>query len=289
MFRERIREKYDSLTPSFCKLADFVLQNQLDAAFMTATELANRLEVDAATVVRFAQELGYSGFRELSKEVQEIVRSELKASYSTDLNAPTDLELFRGLLGREQHNLTLAQDRMTEQINTILPALLEADRIWVLGQSHAVHLAGLCASVLRELGLNALSIVADPMEVAANLKEVGSDELVMGFSLAEVELGTASAINFAREQGAKTIVFSASPVASAALEAETTIVCPGANETGGMPSFTGLAAMIVVFASAFEARHPSEAQAMSDDFQDGYYNLLKLQRERVSGLDIEES
>jgi len=87
MFREKIQQNYDDLTPSFRKLADFMLQNQLDAAFMTATELANRLGVDAATVVRFAQELGYTGFRELSKEIQEVVRSELKASYTADLDA----------------------------------------------------------------------------------------------------------------------------------------------------------------------------------------------------------
>ncbi|MGD2103837.1 MAG: hypothetical protein PVJ55_01830, partial [Anaerolineae bacterium] len=110
MFRERIQEKYDDLTPSFRKLADFMLQNQLDAAFMTATELADRLGVDAATVVRFAQELGYTGFRELSKEIQGVVRSELKASYTADLDTAEDLQLFRSLLGNEGHNLELAQD-----------------------------------------------------------------------------------------------------------------------------------------------------------------------------------
>jgi len=140
MFRQRIQAKYDELTPSFRKLADFILQQELNVAFMTATELAHRMGVDAATVVRFAQTLGYSGFRELIKEVQRVVKTELTASYSVALEAQDDVGLFRSLLENERHNLSLAQARLTEQANTILPALLDAQRIWVVGQGSTAHL-----------------------------------------------------------------------------------------------------------------------------------------------------
>ena len=86
MFRDRIQAKYNELTPSFRKLADFILQEPLDAAFMTATEMAQRMDVDAATVVRFAQTLGYSGFRQLIKEVQRIVK-ELERELGAELRS----------------------------------------------------------------------------------------------------------------------------------------------------------------------------------------------------------
>jgi len=287
MFREKIQEKYKELTPSFRKLADFILQHQLDTAFMTATELANRLGVDAATVVRFAQELGYTGFRELNKEVQAIVRSELKASYVADLEAPDDVGLFRGLLENERHNLTMVQDQLSEQANAVLPALLDAQRIWVVGQGHCVHLAGLCAGALREIGLLALSIAPDPLEAATSLKGLDADDLVIGFSLTGMDLNVANVIRFARQHGAKTLVFSASAVAAAALAAETTILCPGPTQTD-IPSFTSLAAMIVVLVAAFTARYPKEAQAMTADLQQSYRELLELQARSSSELNIEE-
>ncbi len=287
MFRDKIREKYDDLTPSFRKLADFVLQYQLDAAFMTATELASRLDVDAATVVRFAQELGYTGFRELSKEIQEVVRAELKASYTVDLESEEDLQVYRALLGNEKHNLELAQDRLSDNVNGLLPVLLNADRIWVTGQGLCVHLAGLCATALREIGLPAVRIAADPLEGATNLKEIGRGDVMIGFALSGLDLDTASLIRFAREREARTLVFAASSVSAAALEAETSLICPGHTQTG-FASFTGLAAMIVVLVSAFAVRYPDEAGAMHEALQQSYRELLDNQAEITAAVDPED-
>jgi len=287
MFRERIQAHYDELTPSFRRLADFILQEQLDAAFMTATEMAHHLGVDAATVVRFAQNLGYSGFRELIKEVQRVVKGELTASYSPDLSAPDDMGLFRSLLENERHNLTMVQAQLTEKANTILPMLLNAKRIWVLGQGCCTHLAGLCASALREIGLPAVSIAPDTLAAATNLKGVGAEDLAIGFSLTGMDLSTADAIRFAGQRGAKTLVFAASPVAAAALAAETTIICPGSTQTH-VPSFVGLAAMIVVIVAAFSVRYPEKAAAMKTDLQQSFRELLALQARSTSELDVED-
>jgi len=287
MFRERIQAQYENLTPSFRKLADFVLQQPLDAAFMTATEMAHTMGVDAATVVRFAQTLGYSGFRELVKEIQRIVKQELTASYAVDLNMSDDVALFRSLLENERHNLTLAQARLTEQANTILPMLLDARRIWVLGQGKCAHLAALCAAALREIGLSAVSVAPDPLAAAANLKEIGGDDVAIGFSLSGMDLGVADAVGFARQRGAKTLVFSASRVTAAALAAETMVICPGSTQVH-VPSFTALAAMIVVLVAAFAARRADEAAAMQTGLRQSYRDLLELQARSSSEVNVEE-
>jgi DNA-binding MurR/RpiR family transcriptional regulator len=286
MFRDKIKAKYETFSFNFRKLADFLLQRELDAAFMTATELAQHMGVDAATVVRFAQTLGYSGFREMIKEVQRIVKAELTASYTATLNAPDDATLFRNLLQNEKHNLELAQARLTEHANTVLPVLLKAKRIWVMGQGSCSHLAALCAASLREIGLPAISIAPDPLESATNLKGVGPDDVVIGFSLTGMDLSVADAVRYARQRGAETLVFSSSPVAAAALAAKTTIICPGPTQTR-VPSFTGLTAMIVVLVAAFAARHPERTAAMRAGLEQSYSQLLALQSQSSSEVDVE--
>jgi DNA-binding MurR/RpiR family transcriptional regulator len=287
MFRQRIQTHYENLTPSFRKLADFILEEQLDAAFMTATELANRMDVDAATVVRFAQTIGYSGFRELIKEVQQVVKAELTASYSPALDASDDAGLFRSVLENERHNLKLAQNRLTEQANAILPALLKAKRIWVMGQGLGAHLAGLCAAAFRDIGLPAVTIAPNPTEVASSLKGVGAEDFVIGFSITGIELGVADAIHFARERGAKTLAFGGSEVTAAALAAEMSIICPGPTQTH-VPSFTGLAAAIVSLVVVFAARRPDKAAEMTANLQQSYRQLLNLQATSSAEVEVEE-
>ena len=70
-YEERIREAYPHLSKSFARLADFILDSYLETAFMTATELGHAVNVDATTVVRFSQQLGYAGYPELLREIQQ--------------------------------------------------------------------------------------------------------------------------------------------------------------------------------------------------------------------------
>jgi DNA-binding MurR/RpiR family transcriptional regulator len=287
MFRERIKAKYNELSPSFRRLADFILQQQLDVALMNATELAQRMDIDAATEVRFAQALGYDGFRELIREIRQVVKKELTAAYTASLDAPSDLGLFRSLLENEKHNLTLAQTQLTEQVNTILTSLASARRIWTVGQGSGAHLAALCASALRELDLAATYIAPNPLETAQDLKGISAEDVVIGFSLTGMDLGVANAISFARQGGAKTIAFSGSPVTAAAIAAEIPIICPGPTQTH-TPSFTGLAAMIVTLIAAFSARYPERATAARASLQESYQQLLELQAHSSSEVDVED-
>ena len=64
-YEDRIRKERPGMSKSFAKLADFLLDSYIEAAFMTASELAHELNLDAATVVRFSQHLGYKGYPEL--------------------------------------------------------------------------------------------------------------------------------------------------------------------------------------------------------------------------------
>jgi DNA-binding MurR/RpiR family transcriptional regulator len=76
-YEERIRMARSDMSKSFAKLADFLLDSYVEAAFMTASELAHTLDLDAATVVRFSQSLNYTGYPDLQREIRARVKAEL--------------------------------------------------------------------------------------------------------------------------------------------------------------------------------------------------------------------
>ena len=59
------------------KIASYILSNYDKAAFMTASRLGKTVDVSESTVVRFAVELGYDGYPEMQKNLQELVRNKL--------------------------------------------------------------------------------------------------------------------------------------------------------------------------------------------------------------------
>jgi DNA-binding MurR/RpiR family transcriptional regulator len=81
MFREKIAEQHDRLGKNQKKIADFLTKEYREAAFMNGSALSAHLGVDPATVTRFAQRLGYTGYPDLLREIQELVKEELRAAY----------------------------------------------------------------------------------------------------------------------------------------------------------------------------------------------------------------
>src|SRR5471030_939783 len=58
-------------------IAEYILKHYDKAAFMTASKLGTSVGVSESTVVRFANELGFTGYPELQKSLQELIKNKL--------------------------------------------------------------------------------------------------------------------------------------------------------------------------------------------------------------------
>lgn len=65
--RHRIHEIYEELSPHLQRIAQYALDDPNAFAFETVAKLAATAEVQPSTMIRFAKELGYSGFSEMQK------------------------------------------------------------------------------------------------------------------------------------------------------------------------------------------------------------------------------
>ena len=72
-----IRASRDSFSKGQKRIADYILNNYDKAAFMTAARLGQTAQVSESTVVRFAAQLGYDGYPEMQKALQELIRGKL--------------------------------------------------------------------------------------------------------------------------------------------------------------------------------------------------------------------
>ena len=70
-----IDESYSKFSKGQKKVANYITENYDKAAFMTASRLGKTVNVSESTVVRFASELGYSGYPEMRKALQDMIRN----------------------------------------------------------------------------------------------------------------------------------------------------------------------------------------------------------------------
>ncbi len=285
MFRDKIQNAYEELSPRFRVLADFILENTLDVGFLTATELARRVGVDPATVVRFSQELGYSGYRELSREIKRYVNQQLALRYQKGAAETEGLTGQIGMLIDEMSDHILDLKADVGQIAQVAQAIHTAQRLFIAGSAEGYHVAAVWSTYLNFLGIETYPLYADYAQAAAMLRDAEPGDLLIAISLGlgpDVEVG--HLLGAAREQGMRTIAITTSPTLLPARQADIKLVTLS-KTPAGYPSFDVLMAVLALLWQALATLDPQKAQNNVKATLDTLSNLV-AQKDKVPPYDV---
>ena len=134
---DKIASQMNTFSPVNQKIASFVINNKQDIGFASVLTLSEKVNVSKASIVRFAQALGFDGFNQFKQAIQEELKKQL-SPYSNILF--NDLELLskekqlKKLVANERMNLnkTLSSiDVLT--VMKIIEHMEKADKIFVSG------------------------------------------------------------------------------------------------------------------------------------------------------------
>ena len=204
-YEDRIRQERPSMSKSFAKLADFLLDSYIEAAFMTASELAHRLDLDAATVVRFAQTLGYKGFPHLQREIRQRVLNDL-------LVRPVQAKVAESVPGvvanaMAELSLALEQTRMsldTEALANLVEQIGAARRIILLAENPAQAAAYNLVHFLEQGGFPIYIARSGVADLARTVHTATNQDLLIALEVAGQSPYIAGALEAARQKGLPT-------------------------------------------------------------------------------------
>jgi DNA-binding MurR/RpiR family transcriptional regulator len=263
MFQDRIREFYDVLTPGFRRLADFLINNTLDAAFLTASELARRVKVDPATVVRFSQDIGYSGYRELSREIKRYVRDQVTSTYRYTKDTKSEAEVLDAIFDNTSQQLTLFRATETPNLAQAVAILKQAPRIWLTGEFTSYDLAAFFGKSLNPtVGIPASYFHPSLAETAMAVEKMQPDDALLAIAIGIPGLDTGYAIQQAKSKGLKTVCVSNSGTLLPAREADLAIVLPTVSPVS-IASFT---TTLIVLAAIWEALVTENVELAAESF-----------------------
>ena len=217
------------LSKGHLKIADFIATHYGKAAHMTAGMLAKSAGVSESTVVRFAMALGYEGYPQLQKALQEVVRHRLTAVQRLELSSDmAQAQVLETVLKGDIQNIRSTIEEMNmEAFENAVQRILSAKTIYVMGLRSAAPLAQFFGYYLNYLFDNVRLVSSGVTDVFEEIVRISKDDVLIGISFPRYSTRTLEAMRFATKAGAQVIAITdgvLSPLKTAAdvcLQAQT--------------------------------------------------------------------
>ena len=217
----RLNKNYNTLSKGQKQLAAYITENYDRAAFITASKMGRIVGVSESTVVRFAYALGYDGYPELQKSLQELIRNKLTSVQRIKLTGdlqPNDV--LRSVLKSDVSNIRATIDSIDNaSFNAAINALLEAKKVYIVGLMSAAPLAQFLAYYLGFVMDNVVMVSGAMGNIYEDLFRISSEDVCIGISFPRYSNRTIDALDFARGKGATIIAITdsvSSPIAEKA-------------------------------------------------------------------------
>lgn len=201
-------------------IANYILQNYENAAFMTAARIGEDAGVSESTVVRFAMELGFEGYPHFQKVLQEELKVRLtsvqrmKASFK--LTGRDDI--LGAVLLSDQEKLKRTYETIDRKsFNQAVDLILGAKKIYILGVRSSAPLAAFLGFYFNLIFDNIRLVhTTSVSELFEQILSVGEGDVVIGISFPRYSKRTIKAMAYAQSTGATVVALTdkaGSPVA----------------------------------------------------------------------------
>lgn len=202
-FARIVSDRYSQLTKSEKRIADYIRKNQDESAFLSAAEVAQRLGLSEATLVRFARTLDFSSYPAMREVLQETFRR--RVTHSARLRGRLDDlreagDIFERLVVSEIDYLTLALESVERDSFGRAAKMLEGkDRIFVFGVGPSAALVEYMSLRLRRFGRQVVPLTTAGREFLEPLLLMNDKDLLLVICFFDVSPALQLLLNFANE------------------------------------------------------------------------------------------
>jgi DNA-binding MurR/RpiR family transcriptional regulator len=209
-FSQIISDNYKQLTKSEKRIANYLRKNQEESAFLAAGEIADRLGLSEATLVRFARTLGFSSYPAMRTVLQEAFRQ--RVTHSARLRGRLeDLrqggDIFERLVVSEMDYLTQALETVDRiALQRAVELLRYCDRIFVFGAGPSVSLVELMEIRLSRFGRQVIPLTTAGREILEPLMLMKDRDLLFMISFFDITPTQQLILDYANEVNCPVII-----------------------------------------------------------------------------------
>lgn len=205
----RINNKYSGMSKGQKLLAAYITDHYDKAVFLTALKMGETVGVSESTVVRFATFLGYRGYPEFQRALEELVRNKLNSIQRMEVTYGhiNQSKILESVLQSDAEKLKSTLEKIDPSaFELAVETILNAHRIYVVGIRSCAPLAGFLSFYLnlifedvRLLQTNSSS------ELFEQMLRISQEDVIIGISFPRYSMRTLKALEFANNRNAKVI------------------------------------------------------------------------------------
>ncbi len=218
----RIKENMNGFSKGQKKIANYLIQHYEKSVYLTASKLSEVVGVSESTVVRFAIELGYEGYPEFQKALEEIVKSELTPRQRMELTAEKvdkkNKHPLKVIMERDASRIYKTLNEVDyEEFDLAVEKLASARKIYIIAGRSSSALGSFIYFYLNLMLFDVEQVeVGSKSEIFERLMSGNSSDACICISFPRYTKRTIEGIEFAKKQDITTISITDSTLAPVA-------------------------------------------------------------------------
>ena len=205
----RINHNYSAMSKGQKLLATYITDNYDKAVFLTAAKMGDIVGVSESTVVRFAMSLGYKGYPEFQKALEELVRNKLNSVQRMEVTYGriSQSEILEAVLQSDADKLKTTLEKIDHNaFELAVDTILNAKNIYIVGIRSCAPLASFLSFYLTLMFDNVrLLHTNSASELFEQMVRIDENDVIIGISFPRYSMRTLKALEFANNRSAKVI------------------------------------------------------------------------------------
>jgi DNA-binding MurR/RpiR family transcriptional regulator len=274
-FEQLLKEKSVLLTRSQRKLMEFILSHEDESVFLNVEDLAARVSVSVATVVRLSKALGFKGFPEFQKELRLLFRNRLTTTsrlQKTVDKVRNESDVLHKILQEDIHNIeeTLRQTSLQE-FKQFVQSIDSAQRVILIGLRSVYSLASFFGTALKFLQKAVWVVEPGIGDLWDQLLGLKKGDLVIGISFPRYTKLTVDIMRFSKQKGIKTLAITDTLMSPLAQHADHVLTAQYKMDSF-IESFTASFSLINAVVTALGVRNKQATMASLKELEEIWEN-----------------
>lgn len=231
-----IHDRFETFSKTNQRIGEYLIQNPNDVAVMSVNAIAESCDIHASSFVRFAQSLGFSGFKDLQtlfhKRLSTAapgIDARLRALQS-ELAEDSEEEASSTLKELVVRDVASLQDMLTAVPSGLIDQAVEimdhADNVYLIGQLRSSPIVSLLDYILTMIGKPAVLLDENAGLATHRARLAGANDVMIAVSFRFYAEEVVTIVEEAKDRGVPIIAISDSSLSPLAKSADVLFAIP---------------------------------------------------------------